>query len=125
MDLLYLFSPQLNKLERLCYTQATTGRRSMPAKQLKICERGHKFYKSSDCPSCPTCAAEDKPESGFLSLLSAPARSALEQAGISTLTKLSQYSEREILKLHGMGPKSIPILRQALQDAGMTFAKPG
>jgi hypothetical protein len=97
----------------------------MSAKRLKICERGHKFYKSSDCPSCPICAAEDKPESGFLSLLSAPARSALEHAGISTLTKLSQYSEREILKLHGMGPKSIPILRQALQDAGMTFAKPG
>jgi hypothetical protein len=96
----------------------------MPAKQLKICERGHKFYKSSDCPSCPICAAQDKPETGFFSLLSAPARSALEQAGITTLTALSQYSEREILKLHGMGPKSLPTLRKALGDAGMTFAQP-
>lgn len=95
----------------------------MPAKRLKICERGHKFYKSSDCPSCPICAGQDKPESGFLSLLSAPARGALEHAGIFTLTDLSQYSEREILKLHGVGPKSLPTLRQSLQDAGLTFAE--
>jgi hypothetical protein len=99
-------------------------RRPMPAKQLKICERGHKFYKSSDCPSCPICVAEDKPETGFLSLLSAPARSALEQEGITTLTALSQHSEREILKFHGMGPKSLPILRKALSDAGLAFAEP-
>ncbi len=95
----------------------------MAAKKLKICERGHKFYKSSDCPSCPMGAAQDKPETGFLALLSGPARGALEHAGISTLTKLSQYSEQEILRLHGMGPKSMPTLRQALPDAGMSFAE--
>ena len=96
----------------------------MPAKKLKICDKGHKFYKSSDCPTCPICAAENKPESGFLSLLSAPARGALEYAGISTITKLSQLSEQEILKLHGMGPKSLPTLRQALHDAWLAFAQP-
>lgn len=96
----------------------------MSAKRLKTCDKGHKFYKSSDCPTCPTCAAENKPESGFLSLLSSPARGALEYAGISTLVKLSQYSEREILKLHGVGPKTIPTLRQVLQDAGLAFAEP-
>lgn len=96
----------------------------MPSKKLKTCEKGHSFYKSSDCPTCPICAAENKPESGFLSLLSAPARGALEHAGISTITKLSQYSEREILALHGMGPKSIPILREALSEAGLAFAQP-
>lgn len=69
-------------------------------------------------------AALDKPESGFLALLSPPARSALEAAGITTLTQLSQRSERQILALHGMGPKSLPVLRQALQDAGRAFAKP-
>ena len=95
----------------------------MPAKRLKVCERGHKFYKSSDSPSCPICAAQDKPESGFLSLLGAPARNALEHAGISTLTELSRHSEREILALHGMGLKSLPVLRQASQDAGTAFSK--
>ena len=96
----------------------------MAAKQLKICDRGHKFYKSSDCPSCPICAAEDKPETGFLALLSAPARAALEQEGIATLTDLSKYSEREILKLHGVGPKSLPVLRQSLHTSGLGFAEP-
>ncbi|HSL47266.1 MAG TPA: RNA polymerase alpha subunit C-terminal domain-containing protein [Anaerolineales bacterium] len=96
----------------------------MPTRRLKTCEMGHKFYKSSDCPTCPICAAQQKPETGFLSLLSGPARGALEHAGITTLTDLSKYSEREILKLHGMGPKSMPVLRQALSDAGMAFTEP-
>ena len=96
----------------------------MPAKRLKTCDKGHQFYKSSDCPTCPVCAAENKPERGFLSLLSGPARGALEHAGITTLTLLSQYNEREILKLHGVGPKSLPTLRQALSEAGMAFAEP-
>lgn len=96
----------------------------MPAKRLKTCDKGHQFYKSSDCPTCPICAAEAKPESGFLSLLGGPARGALEHAGIVTLTELAQHSEREILKLHGMGPKSMPILKQALHDAGLDFATP-
>lgn len=90
-------------------------------KTLKICPEGHKFYKSSDCPTCPTCAANNKPETGFLSKLANPARNALEAKGITTLTELAKYSEREILKLHGIGPSSIPILRQALMDAGKSF----
>ena len=96
----------------------------MPEKRLKTCDRGHQFYKSSDCPTCPICAALDKPEGGFLSLLSAPARGALVHAGITTLTQLSQHSEREILKLHGVGPRSLPTLRGALSEAGMRFAEP-
>ena len=90
-------------------------------KTLKICPKGHKFYRSSDCPTCPTCDAENKPETGFLSKLGNPARNALEAQGITTLTELAKYSEREILKLHGIGPRSIPTLRQALMDAGLSF----
>jgi len=96
----------------------------MPEKELKTCDRGHKFFKSSDCNSCPICAAEDKPESGFLSLLSAPARRALTNAGISTLAELTKHSEREILGLHGVGPKTLPVLRQTLSEAGLAFAGP-
>lgn len=81
----------------------------MSEKKLKTCAKGHEFYKSPTCPTCPICAAAAKPESGFLSLLSGPARGALEHAGISTLTELSRFSEREILRLHGVGPKSLPI----------------
>lgn len=90
-------------------------------KMLRICPKGHKFYKSSDCPTCPTCEAEKKPETGFLSKLGTPARNALVVNGITTLSELAKHSEREILKLHGIGPGSIPTLRQALMEAGLSF----
>jgi hypothetical protein len=92
-----------------------------PKKTLRICPKGHRYYKSSDCPTCPTCEAENKPETGFLTKLSNPARRALEAEGITTLTELSSYSEGEILKLHGIGPASMPTLRQALMEAGLSF----
>ena len=88
---------------------------------LKTCDQGHQYYKSSDCPTCPTCEQERKPTSGFMTQLSAPARRALEYNGIITLQQLAQCSEAEILQLHGMGPASMPILRTALQSEGLEF----
>ncbi|HEY1063576.1 MAG TPA: RNA polymerase alpha subunit C-terminal domain-containing protein [Daejeonella sp.] len=88
---------------------------------LKTCPKGHKFYKSSDCPVCPICEEERKPEDSFLALLGAPARRALENEGITSLEKLSAYSEKEILSLHGMGKSSLPKLNDALDKAGLTF----
>jgi hypothetical protein len=90
---------------------------------LRTCKNGHQYYKSSDCPVCPICEHERKPEEGFLSLISAPARRALEHGGITTLAQLSSQSETEILKLHGMGPGSIPKLRKALASENMSFRK--
>jgi len=90
-------------------------------KTLRTCPKGHQYYKSSDCPVCPVCEQEKNIERGFLSALSAPARRALENLGINTLKKLSAYSEKELLKAHGFGPASLPPLRKALQEAGLTF----
>ncbi len=90
---------------------------------LKICKNGHKFYKSSDCPTCPICEEERKPKDNFLSLIGAPARRALEREGITTLEKLSTYSEKEILNLHGMGKSTIPKLNDALKKAGLLLKK--
>ncbi|MBW8351866.1 RNA polymerase alpha subunit C-terminal domain-containing protein [Bacillus sp. IITD106] len=90
-------------------------------KSLRTCPKGHKYYKSTDCPTCPTCEEERKPSNGFLSLLSAPARRALENNGIHSLEKLSKYSEKEILQFHGMGPASLPKLRSALKESGLSF----
>ncbi|WP_242299909.1 RNA polymerase alpha subunit C-terminal domain-containing protein [Bacillus cereus group sp. BfR-BA-01448] len=90
-------------------------------KTLRTCEKGHEYYKSSDCPTCPTCEKEKKPQTEFLSLLSSPARNALEHHGIHTIEELSKYSEKEILKLHGMGPASLPKLRKALEEQGLSF----
>lgn len=90
-------------------------------KTQRTCANGHKYYKSSECPTCPICEAERKPEEGFLSLLSAPARRALENKGIKTLKQLSEYTEAEILELHGMGKTSIPKLVKVLEENGMEF----
>lgn len=88
---------------------------------LKICKKGHQFFKSSDCPACPICEQERKPKDGFLSSLPSPARRALENNNILSLDELSKLSEVEILKLHGMGKTSLPKLRNALADAGLSF----
>ena len=55
--------------------------------------------------------------------LGAPARRALESAGIKTLKQLSTYSEKELLALHGFGPGSLPKLREALKEKGLAFKK--
>lgn len=88
---------------------------------LRTCERGHNYYKSSDCPICPICEEERKPKEGFLSLLSAPARRALENSGIHSLNELAEHSEKAILLLHGIGKSSIPILEKALKEQGLSF----
>jgi len=90
-------------------------------KKLKTCSNGHRFYKSSDCPVCPYCEQERKPKEGFLSMLGAPARRALENNNIKTIKQLSKLSEKEILRFHGMGPASLPILRKALNEKGLSF----
>ncbi|MFP7335468.1 RNA polymerase alpha subunit C-terminal domain-containing protein [Shouchella clausii] len=93
------------------------------SKELKTCDKGHKYYKSTDCPSCPTCQQESKPSSGFLSKLSSPTRNALIHEGITTLEQLSRKSEKEILKIHGIGPASLPTLRAALEEKQLSFKR--
>lgn len=61
------------------------------------------------------------PKDHFLSTLSAPARRALENNGITTLEHLSKYSKKEVLKFHGMGKSSIPKLEKLLSDQNMSF----
>jgi predicted RecB family nuclease len=90
-------------------------------KTLRTCKKRHKYYKSSDCPTCPVCEEERKPKDNFLSLISAPARRGLENAGIKTLKQLSKYSEKEISQLHGMGPNAIGKLKLALKKEDLAF----
>ncbi len=88
---------------------------------LKTCNKGHQFFKSSNCPTCPFCEEERKPKDSFLSFIAAPARRALEREGITTLEKLSKLSENEVLALHGMGKSTIPILKRILAENKLTF----
>ncbi|SMP41766.1 RNA polymerase, alpha chain C terminal domain [Sphaerochaeta associata] len=90
------------------------------SKMEQTCERGHTYEKSTDCPVCPICERM-KTEGPFRAILSSPASNALESAGITNLQELANHTESEILKLHGMGPASIPKLRAALSNAGLRF----
>lgn len=89
----------------------------------RTCDKGHIFYKSSNCPVCPVCEA-GKPINYTLWIgLAAPARRALASKGITNVNILSQFTEEEILALHGMGKSSIPLLKKALVIAGKDFRK--
>ncbi|GAB2600423.1 helix-hairpin-helix domain-containing protein [Pseudactinotalea suaedae] len=43
-----------------------------------------------------------------------PATRALAEAGITSLDELARLSEAELASLHGIGPKAVAILRDAL-----------
>ena len=53
-----------------------------------------------------------------------PATRALTAAGYTHLTQLTQATEAGLLQLHGMGPKAMGILREALAAAGKAFKQP-
>jgi DNA-directed RNA polymerase alpha subunit len=89
---------------------------------LRTCAIGHQYLKSSDCPVCPVCEKNQREES-FFTGLAAPARRALATAGIDTLNKLSGYSEKELLAIHGLGPGSLPALKKMLKQKGLAFKK--
>lgn len=48
-----------------------------------------------------------------------PAAQALAQIGVRNVEQLSDYTEAEILALHGVGPKAIRILRPAMEEMGV------
>jgi hypothetical protein len=68
-------------------------------------------------------SAKNPSASGFPPGLSQPALRALAAAGYTDLEQLTQVTEAELLKLHGMGPKGIRILRSALEAGGLSFAR--
>lgn len=51
-----------------------------------------------------------------------PATRALAAAGITRLAQLTKLKEAELLRMHGVGPKAVRILRAALVETGRTFA---
>lgn len=83
---------------------------------LRTCDKGHQFTKKSDCLTCPICENERKPHDHFMSVLSAPARRALENNEITTLERLAALSEKELLQMHGMGKSSLPKLKALLEE---------
>ena len=53
--------------------------------------------------------------------LAKPALRALEGAGIRNMESLTKLTEKEFARLHGIGPNAIKMLRQAMEEKGLSF----
>jgi DNA-directed RNA polymerase alpha subunit len=53
--------------------------------------------------------------------ISAPATRALASIGITRLEQLTTVTEADLNKLHGMGPKGIRLLKEALETRGLSL----
>lgn len=49
---------------------------------------------------------------------------ALEQVNLTSLDDISKLDEKTLLKIHGVGPKAIRILKERLREENMKFSKP-
>jgi hypothetical protein len=75
----------------------------------------------TDNPPAPT--PEGDLEQAFPRVIGRPATSALHAAGYTRLDQLTSVTGAELLKLHGMGPKALGILRETLRARGESFAE--
>jgi hypothetical protein len=50
-----------------------------------------------------------------------PATRALTLAGLTRLDQFTTVREAELLRLHGVGPKAVGVIRRALAERGLTF----
>lgn len=91
----------------------------------RICTNGHGFEKTSDCLVCPECSSEEMKNTfgEEFPFIGAPAFRALDRFGIKTLSDLTKYTEKELLELHGFGPRALQLLKDALKEKEMSFAK--
>lgn len=53
--------------------------------------------------------------------LAAPARRAIEAAGIKNLNDLTKFTEAEVAEMHGIGNNALDTLRQAMAGSGLSF----
>ena len=61
------------------------------------------------------------PDSGLPRSIGAPATRALTAAGYSELSQLANVPAAELSKLHGVGPKALRLLQEALQAQGKSL----
>ncbi len=59
---------------------------------------------------------------GDLPPIGRPANGALLELGVTTLAQVGAMGERALLARHGIGPKAVRLLREALEAAGIELA---
>jgi predicted flap endonuclease-1-like 5' DNA nuclease len=63
----------------------------------------------------------DRFSTEFPATIGKPANAALVARGVTTLAQLASMTERELLAVHGVGPKAVRILRDTLAQHGLAF----
>jgi predicted flap endonuclease-1-like 5' DNA nuclease len=61
-------------------------------------------------------------ETGFPKGIGAPATRALHGAGYTDLRQIAGVPAAELKRLHGMGPKALRVLQEALEQQGLTLS---
>lgn len=51
--------------------------------------------------------------------LGGPANRALKDQGIETVIQLPAYTEKDLLALHGFGPKALGIIKRVLEEENL------
>jgi hypothetical protein len=62
-------------------------------------------------------------EAGFPKGIGSPATRALKQAGYDDLTQLADVPVAELRRLHGVGPKALRLIKEALEQRGMALGQ--
>lgn len=88
----------------------------------RVCDQGHHFKKTSDCPTCPQCEKEKWMGSNWEGL-SNPAKRALSAKGIIDYKMLSQYTRKEVATWHGIGPSTLKKIDSILQELQLNWGK--
>jgi hypothetical protein len=61
------------------------------------------------------------PETGFPKGIAAPAIRALNSAGYTELRQFAGVPAAELKRLHGMGPKALRLIAEALEEQGLSL----
>jgi hypothetical protein len=62
------------------------------------------------------------PDDGLPANIGAPATRALTAAGYTRLSQLADVPATELKQLHGVGPKALRLLQEALEQHGMSLS---
>ena len=66
---------------------------------------------------------DDSKEDFLYGIIAIPARRALIREKIDSLEKLSDYSEKEILQMHGFGKNTVEKLKSHMKENQLFFKK--
>jgi large subunit ribosomal protein L21 len=101
-------------------TRKSTAKKAGTSKDEET-EKAEEKPKAEETPKAETKKPATKSAGGLPEGLDKPVTEALEDAGLTTLAKVADKTEDEILELKGIGPKAVETLAEALEAEGLSF----